>query len=196
MPNKGKKVVSPEKLEKFSHWANALLQAMVSMHGELELMAANLNTSTSSWEKQLEGYEERISTVENFRKKELRVSKDQLKKIELMEENGFSLTDKTILAHILGTNQLVAEDLGKIGKTLDVLDEHQRNTVNHMVALDTAIQLQGAILSDIKDENEMTRKEFIKLILRMTKVLILAIAGLVALIGMDRIWDWIRLGGI
>ncbi len=166
--------------EKFSDVINAILSANVSMHHEIKQTKQEVEQIVQIFENNMQNWNKKIETIEDYRKKQLIDSQDIVTKINTYETEGTVISDKTILAHLLSSLSLISEQQGEFNKRLasvergiTVLDEKTTEAVLHI-----------KVLTELSKSH---REESTKTIGRLVKILAVAVATIAAAIGLDRL---------
>ena len=149
---------------------NALLGATASMHGEIKFALEDFQLCMSKWE-------ERLQVVEDSRREQLLASQSQLEEIEKAEKRGFTIEDKTFIAHVLGTNQLIFEIMGKMQNDLEDVKSGLKVLDHRTQSFEMEQALMREQIADIK-------KKWMPIISKQTKVIALALITIALSLGL------------
>lgn len=183
-------------LIKLSEFINNTFSAILMMKDELSSIQSSLLFQMGSWEKQKEMWEKRIDAIEDVRKAQLLATDAQIKKIDEMESKGFSLTDKTFVPHILGTVQIIHEELAKQSKCIEQMVDGQR-TIDERL---TSLEMDNKVFFATQDEKmKQVAEQMADLIAfdkknigTLMKLLFIAMILIAGFAGLGTLFDVIR----
>lgn len=183
------------KWEKLTEYLNAVLGSAVSMHSEIKELSADVSLQCHMWQEQRKEWDNRLSHIEDFRKSQMLAADEQVAKIKSLEEKGFTLTIETVLPHLLGSTQLLYEEVGKQTQLLEQLKDGMVSVDKRIVeySIEQKLLLQkvdelSLITTEMREDNRTVTK-------KLLKVLLFAVLGILALAGFGALWDAIRMGG-
>lgn len=149
---------------------NNILAATTNMHGEITFLMQDVKAMMEVWEK-------RLQSVEDQRKEQLLASQTQLDEIEKAEMKGFSINDKTFVAHMLGTNQLIFEGIGRMQSDIDEIKSGLKIIDHRTVSFEMEQVLMREQIADIK-------KKWLPIISNQSKILALALLTIALSLGL------------
>lgn len=156
---------------------NAVLGATINMHSETLEQQKVIESLTEEIKSLMNQFEERLQAVEDQRKQQLLASRSQLEEIEKAESQGFTIDDKTFIAHVLGTNQLIFEIMGKVQSDLVEVKDGLRTIDHRTQSFEMEQALMREQLGDIK-------KKWMPIISKQSKVIALALLTIALSLGL------------
>ena len=96
-------------LDNFADIVNTLMGAMVNMAGELNNTRSEIALDRKELKEFMLDSRQRITDIEDLKRKQMLATDDQLKKITQMEHEGVELMGTNLVANLLGTMNLVYE---------------------------------------------------------------------------------------
>lgn len=193
------KVEKKEKaIIRLSEFVNNTFSAMLMMKDELQSLQASLLFQMESWDKQKDAWSKRIDAIEDIRKAQLLATDAQIKKIDDMETQGFSLTDKTFVPHILGTVQIIHEELAKQSKCMEQIQVGQMAIDDRLTSLEMVSKVHFATQDEKMKKMANQFTELIafdkKNIGNLIKLLLLSLIIIAAFAGVGALFDVLRSG--
>lgn len=183
-------------LIKLGEFINNTFSALLMMKSELSSIQASLLFQMESWERQREEQENRISIIEDVRKSQLLATDAQIKKIDELESKGFSLTDKTFVPHILGTVQVIHEELAKLGKCVEQMIGGQSSLDDRLITVEMDSKVHFAKQQEstkLMADRMAELISFDKLITgRLMKLLMVALIIISGFAGLGQVFEAIR----
>lgn len=181
-----------------SEFVNNTFSAMLMMKDELQSLQASLLFQMESWDKQKDAWSKRIDAIEDIRKAQLLATDAQIKKIDDMETQGFSLTDKTFVPHILGTVQIIHEELAKQSKCMEQIQVGQMAIDDRLTSLEMVSKVHFATQDEKMKKMANQFTELIafdkKNIGNLIKLLLLSLIIIAAFAGVGALFDVLRSG--